>query len=948
MRACVGCARRESGIGATRGAASLTAAGPTYHAGVPVERDALSDQIHLLGDTLGETIVEQEGRPLFELVEEIRALAKAFRAGDAAAGERLNARVAGLSLAEAHGVAKAFAAYFQLVNLAEEQERLRILRERTRAADASGAPMGETLADAFSTLAREGIGADETQALLDRLRVMPVFTAHPTEAKRRTVLFKHDRLSGILARLETEGLLPDERRDAILGLREEIVSLWQTDETRSHRIGVLDEVRNGLYYFEATLFDLVPRMQARLRRALESAYPERAFRVPIVLRFGSWIGGDRDGNPYVTLEVTEQALREHQLMALRLHQRSLERIGNHLSSSGRRGTTPALRESLEVDALLFPEEARRARERYPDQPYRQKLALVRTKLGATAEAAARPWRADHRPRSGAYRNAEEFLADLALVRESLREHRGERLAEGRLADVVAQAECFGFHLATLDLRQHSASQTEALEEIFDRYGASGYREWSEERRIEILTGELLGSRPLTPAHLDFSPATRESVELFRLVRRAHERVGPRSIDCFVISMTRHASDVLAVLLLARDAGVAEGLDVVPLFETVADLQRAPEILGRLLDNPAYMRHLEARGRAQQVMIGYSDSNKDAGYLAANWELHLAQRRLPALCQERGVRLTLFHGRGGTAGRGGGRTNHAILAQPPESVQGRLKLTEQGETVTARYAVPALAERHLEQLLHAVIVASGKRPRSSPSRNGAWEQALNDLAARSAAAYRELVRAAPTLDYFRQATPIDAISQLNLGSRPARRAGGAGIEDLRAIPWVFAWTQSRVTLPGWYGIGAAVAGWAGTHVERLELLATMYREWLFFRTVMDNAQMSMRKADMRIAELYASLAGEEVRAAVFPRLREEFERTESALLRLTGQRDLLDREPWLQRSIRVRNPYIDPMNAVQVALLRRLRVTSDAAEAEELRTAILASVNGIAAGLRNTG
>jgi phosphoenolpyruvate carboxylase len=313
-----------------------------------------------------------------------------------------------------------------------------------------------------------------------------------------------------------------------------------------------------------------------------------------------------------------------------------------------------------------------------------------------------------------------------------------------------------------------------------------------------------------------------------------------------------------------------------------------------------------------------------------------------------VRLTLFHGRGGTAGRGGGRTNHAILAQPPESVRGRLKLTEQGETVTARYAVPALAERHLEQLLHAMIVASGTRPPSSPSRNGAWEQALSDLSARSAAAYRDLVRAPATLEYFRQATPIDAIGQLNLGSRPARRAGGGGIEDLRAIPWVFAWTQSRVTLPGWFGIGAAVAGWGGANVERLELLATMYREWLFFRTVVDNAQMSMRKADMRIAELYASLAPEEVRDAVFPRLREEFERTESALLRLTGQRDLLDREPWLQRSIRVRNPYIDPMNAVQVALLRRLRAASNSGEAEALRAVILTSVNGIAAGLRNTG
>jgi phosphoenolpyruvate carboxylase len=731
-------------------------------------------------------------------------------------------------------------------------------------------------------------------------------------------------------------------------LREEVIALWQTDHTRLQRPGVLDEVRSGLYYFESTLFDLVARLRRKLVRALGRSYPGREFELPPVVRFGSWIGGDRDGNPHVTLEATEQALREHKLLALRLYQRAIEGLHAHLSTSGRLGVSAALRESLDADARLFPDEARRSAERYPDQPYRQKLAFVHRRLAATAEATGRPWRADHRPRPSAYRDANALLADLRLVQASLRAHRGARLAGGRVAALVVQVEAFGFHLATLDIRQHADRHARALDEIFRRYGVPGYLEWPEERKVATLSAEILGSRPLTPAHLDFSQATSESVALFRLIRRAHERVGAEAIDSYVISMTRGASDVLAVLLLARDAGVADALDVVPLFETIADLHAAPGIMAQLLANPEYAAHLEARGRRQQVMIGYSDSNKDGGYLTANWELHLAQRRLPAVCEAAGVRLALFHGRGGTIGRGGGRTNRAILAQPPESVRGRLKLTEQGEIITNRYAVPALAERHVEQLLHAVILASAKRPAASPSRGGAWEQAMDALSPTAQQAYRALVRAPEALRYFHAATPIDEIGQLNIGSRPARRADGESIEDLRAIPWVFAWTQSRVNLPGWYGMGSAIGHWAGEDPGRWELLGRMHREWPFFRTVVENAQMSMRKADVAIAALYAELAEPGTRDAVFAAIAAEFARSEAAILRLTGQKDLLEAQPWLQRSIRLRNPYIDPMNAVQVALLRRLRAASDPQEAAALRAAVLVSVNGIAAGLRNTG
>ena len=913
------------------------------------ERDRLSEQVHLLGDLLGETIVEQEGRPLFDLVEEVRGLAKAHRAGEEGAGERLLRRVEALPLAESRGVVKAFSTYFKLVNAAEEQERVRVLRRREREAHAAGASATETIGAAVRELRGSGRTDGEMQALLDRLLIMPVFTAHPTEAKRRTILTKLARIADVLRQLDLDSPTPEEERAAQEVLREELVSLWQTEETRAYKPGVMDEVRNGLYYFETTLHDLAPAIVATLERAVAAHYP--GLRVPpAFLRFGSWIGGDRDGNPFVTAAVTEEALRAHQDLALRLLRRGIERLHGHLSATERRGVSAELEESLRRDAALFPDDAKRSDERYRHQPYRQKLLYVYRRLGATLEASGRPWRADHRLRPGAYPSAAALLEDLHLLQRSLLAHRGERIAGGRLGTLVRQAEIFGFHLASLDIREHAGRHTSAVAEVLGRYGiAPGYAAASEAERSRFLTTEILAGRPFTPHRLDFSPATNETLEVFRLVRRAHERIGVAAVETCVVSMTRAPSDLLAVLLMARDAGVSDRLDVVPLFETVEDLHAAPETMERLYENPAYARHLAARGAAQTIMVGYSDSNKDGGYLTANWELHLTQRALAAVCRKHGVSLTLFHGRGGTVGRGGGPTNRAVLAQPPESVGGRLRLTEQGESVTNRYAHPALARRHLEQLVHAVLLAGGRRPSPSPSRGGAWEKALNDLAPVAQTAYRELVHETPSLArYLRAATPLDEIERLNIGSRPARRGPAADLADLRAIPWVFAWTQSRMTLPGWYGLGSALSGWAGEDESRWALLATMYRDWPFFRTLVDNAQLALRAADLLIAAVYATLADPRDREAVFPRLREEYRRTEAALCRLTGQRDLLDEAPWLKRSIRVRNPYIDPMNYVQVALLRRLRGNPDEAEAEEMRDAVRLTVNGIAAGLRNTG
>ncbi len=916
---------------------------------MPETRDALGEQIHLLGDLLGETIIEQEGAAVFELIETIRGLAKASRGGDAAAGGRLLALADELPISQARAVVKAFAAYFQLVNLAEEEERVRVLRERGRQAHARGEPMDETIAAAIRRLRDEGLSAGDVQELLDNLFIMPVFTAHPTEAKRRTILKKLNRILDALHELDFHTPTPAEAAAVRVLLREEIVSLWQTDDTRSRQPAVLDEVRNGLYYFDTPLFDLAPRLYAELAAALAAFFPGEPFRIPIFLRFGSWIGGDRDGNPFVTPAVTEETLREQKAQALRLYQRTIDRMHGHLSTSSRLGISAELAASIESDARLFPEDAQRLAARYPMQPYRHKLDFIYRKLGATLAANDRPWRADHLPRPNTYERVEEFIADLRLIQDSLRQHRGGRLADGRLAGLVCQAEVFGFHLATLDIRQHAERHTAALAEVFACYGlAEDYAALPEAQKVALLTAELLSPRPLAPARLDFSEATNETLELFRLIRRGHERVGPAAIESYIISMTTRPSDILGALLMAKDAGVADALDVVPLFETISDLHAAPGIMDQLFTNPAYAAHLAHRGRDQQIMIGYSDSNKDGGYLTANWELHQAQRALPAVCERHGVRLTLFHGRGGTIGRGGGPTNRAILAQPSESVRGRIRITEQGESITNRYGVAELAHRHLEQVIHAVLLTSGKRPAHPEAQGGAWEAALGALSGEAEGAYRAFVHGSTTLlSYFQAATPINDIGRLNIGSRPARRRATESINDLRAIPWVFAWTQSRTELPGWYGLGAACTAWARADEERWALLATMYREWPFFRTMIDNAQVSMGKADMCIAGVYAGLADCDTCAAVFPGIEAEFVRTEAAILRLTGQRALLDQAPWLQRAIRLRNPYIDPMNYIQVALLRRLRAASGN-EAEALHLVMLLSVNGIAGGLRSTG
>ncbi|RME59254.1 MAG: phosphoenolpyruvate carboxylase, partial [Caldilineae bacterium] len=642
------------------------------------------------------------------------------------------------------------------------------------------------------------------------------------------------------------------------------------------------------------------------------------FTLPSFLRYGSWMGGDRDGNPFVTLDVTEETLREHKSRVLRLYAERVEKLYNHLIMARTRvGFSDAFLQSLDADLARIPPEERPVLERFSLEPYRQKLILMYRRLMATVRENERPWSEQvHDPR--AYSDAAEFLQDLLLIRDSLCENRGERLAHGQLADLITQARVFGFHLASLDIRQHSDRHRAAVGEIFQRCQlADVYTDLEEADKVALLAQEIANPRPLT-ARLDYSPETNETVALFRLIRQARERIGPEAVQTYIISMTTSVSHVLEVLLLAKDADLFGQIDVVPLFETIEDLENAGRIMTDLFETPIYREHLARRNGRQQIMIGYSDSNKDGGYLRANWMLYRAQKDLAATCRAHNVKLLLFHGRGGSIGRGGGPANRAILAQPPESVQGRIKLTEQGEVISSRYSNPAIAHRHLEQLVNAVLLTSGRRPHYPDE--PLWADVLDEASRQAERHYRKLVDDPRFLEYFHGATVIEHVEHLNIGSRPARRKQTTNVRDLRAIPWVFAWTQSRVFLPGWYGLGSGLSSWIGqgNAQGRLGLLRQMYREWPFFRTAIDLAQVSMGVADIHIASLYSQLAPEDVGREILQAIQDEYILTERTVLQITGQEELLDNEQWLKRSIQLRNPYVDPLNYLQVALLRRYR------------------------------
>ena len=932
-------------------------------------RDPLSREVKLLGALLGQVIAEQGGPRLLNLVERTRRRSIAFREnGDESTERALAAELDLLDVDEAEALARAFSLYFQLVNLAEERDTVRHLKRDQRE---TGRPAEGTPADAVDWLLERGWSADGMAELLDRMRISPVLTAHPTEARRRTMLIALRRCYRLLEQLDDPRLGANDDAEIRRRLREEISILWRSAAVRRLAPSPIDEVRTAMTFFDETIFRVVPRVYRDFDRALERATEAtgggdggggggaaldpaltgdagrtgtRPARVAAFLRWGSWIGGDRDGNPTVTAELTRQVPRIHADHLLRGYEAVATRLLSTIAAYVPWAEVqPALEARLARDAEEVSETMRDMARRYPDEPYRRRLGAIMERLRRTRSYLTE----EGGPVGGRYEKPEQLVAELEEMQRCLVADRLPRVAFGEVQDFRWQVETFGFHLASIELRQHSEVHEAAVVAVTD------------------LAAELVPGVNVA-----------EVLATFRAAAAIQRRFGEDACHRYVISFTRSAEDVLRVLdlvAIAADAtipaaatgGFAPGapeLDVVPLFESSDALIGCGELLERLLRDPRYRRHLAARGNRQEVMLGYSDSNKEAGFLAAIWMLYRAQGRLAEVARRYGIELTLFHGRGGAIGRGGGPTNRAILAQAPRSIHGRFKMTEQGETVAANYANLAIAEHHLGLVASAVAIASTQEHDEcvdEVDRRG--EAAMDELAGLARRAYRSLVYEEPGFErFFRAVTPLDELSTMALGSRPARRGAAgdtaveaplvSGIASLRAIPWVFSWSQARIGLPAWFGLGSALEGFEKAHGEgSLAKIAELYRDWPFLTSAFDNAELILGRAEPRIAGLFAALAGDEEGARIWSAIVGEYERSIRGLAKVTGRTELLAAEPQVSRSIRLRRPYIDPLSHIQVRFLGRLRsLPADDPDRERFRRLVQLAVNGVAAGLQNTG
>ncbi len=927
--------------------------------------EPLSEQVNLVGAMLGQVISEQAGPEMLDLVEDLRLKCKeAAQKEDPALREEAAEKIRQLDEDEIGWLLRAYTAFFHLVNQAEQQEIIRINRERARAAgddDGAADARADSIGAAIGQLREEGYALDEVLDLIGRLDVQPTLTAHPTEARRRTILHKQQRIADALARLSRPDLTPDEEEATLDALYNHIALLAATDEVRAERPTVDEEVGQGLYFLTGAIWEAVPRVHADLRRALSRHYDEFDASAPLppFLRYRSWIGSDRDGNPNVTAAVTRRTVRRQRRAVLEKYREALRALREVLSVSERQARIPeALTAALEKDAeaVTLPEAVQ---QRYQHEPYRLKLShmLARVERLLEEEVAS--------PDEEENYTAARFVEDLRLVEKSLAESGFESVAErGPLRRLIAQAEAFGFHLAALDVRQHSGLHEETVAALLDLAGVEeDYAALSEEEKLSVLQAQLQNPRPLAPRGADLPETAKTVLEAFAVIREIVDEE-PEAMGAYIVSMTHAVSDLLEPMLLAKEAGLwrmsAEGevesaLNFVPLFETIEDLGKADERMETLFTDPVYEKQIAAREGFQEVMLGYSDSNKDGGYWMANWALHQAIGALGRKAEEHGVDQRLFHGRGGTVGRGGGRTNQAILALPPEAQNGRIRFTEQGEVISFRYALPAIARRHLEQIINAMLraTAAATPPHEETSAFPTDEDGarLSRIAERAMQTYRALIDDPDWWPWYAKATPIEHISRLPIASRPVSRAQGNEVdfESLRAIPWNFAWTQPRYTVPGWYGTGEALEA-ALEEDGAAEALGRLYEEWPFFRAVLDSAQREMRRARLPIARYYDALAtdalGEE--APFHDRIAEEYRRARTALLKITDQDALLDNSPVLQKSIALRNPYTDVLNLLQVDLIRRYRNASDDDARAALRQALFLSINGLAAAMQSTG
>jgi phosphoenolpyruvate carboxylase len=901
-----------------------------------------SDDEALLGGVLEEVICAVEGPEALDLHREAIELGERSRSGDAGAADQLAQLVAGLELTQIVLLIRMLTRWFQLMNLAEDLDRVR----RIRKLDEQPGPRRGSLHAAVAQLAADGTSAEELHETLAAAEVRLVLTAHPTEARRYTTVSKLSRIFALLRELDERRPGHGNQEQIRRRIAAAVQEMWGSDELRAVTTTVLDEVRAGLIYFSSTLTEVVPEVYRDLESTIRETYPDFDGPVPPLLSFGSWIGGDRDGNPNVTPRMTASALELMKDACLSHHEARMRTLGSRITLSARvAGEPEELRGLLDGLEQRFPDVAALARERSPEEPYRRLFKLLAARLRATRKG----W-------DGGYHQPAELLVDLRVAEQALRAQNASFVAEDALRDAIRQVEVFGFHFALLDVRENSAVHRAALDEILDVLGVQeGYAALAQHDRAIVLAREIADRRPLIPQDISgFSSATREVVETFRTLYDLLRGDHPGTIDSYVISNTTCPSDLLEVLLLMKEVGLARAggrdaqLRIVPLFESGETLENAGETIRALLDTPVYRAALDAVGE-QEVMVGYSDSNKDVGYVASGWHVYRAQLEMAQVFREHEVAWQFFHGRGGAVGRGGGPSYTAVRAQPSGTVAGRLKVTEQGEMLSAKFSLREIAHRELELTTSAALVTTLDRTASDrPERQRRFETVVAHMAEVSTAAYRDLVYGdADFADFFHAATPVREVSRLQLGSRPAKRHATARIEDFRAIPWVFSWTQTRAVLPAWFGLGTALE--SARERFGVELLREMECDWPYFAALISNAEMACVKVDLDIARRYAELCvTDEIRERIWGTIETEFRRTVREIGAVCDEEQLLDREPILRRAIARRNPFIDPLSFVQLELLRRLRAPGGDPDDAELVRASLLAINGIAGGLRNTG
>ncbi|HEY6093457.1 MAG TPA: phosphoenolpyruvate carboxylase [Gallionellaceae bacterium] len=907
----------------------------------------LRDDIRLLGRILGDTLREQEGDATYELIENVRRAAVRFRKSqDDRDRELLEQVLDSLSPSDTLSVVRAFSFFSQLSNIAEDLHHNR----RRRAHLKAGSPPQEgSLQLALERMEEKHVTPAALQAFFDKALISPVLTAHPTEVQRKSILDCQLIISSLLSERDRIEMTPDELADNEEALRRFVLILWHTRMLRTAKLTVPDEIKNGLSFYNYTFLSEIPKIYAGLEKQVEARFGQR-LHIPPFLRVGSWIGGDRDGNPFVTHKVMLDAAKRHSATALEYYLQETHLLGRRLSLSTR---MVKVSDELAAFAAHSPDKAV-SRE---DEPYRRALIAIYARLVATAENMGHrvehlhPVSHDVKP----YANAQEFIAELDILIDSLEFHGATYLSRGRLAYLRRAAEVFGFHLAPLDMRQHSAIHQQTVSELLAQGGVADYNEMDEQARRKALVHALQEAEPLA-ADLDkFSELAQGELRLMHAAAEIHGHFGRAALPNYIISKTDDVSDLLEVALMVQQAGLLESgkqpqlhVNIIPLFETIGDLRGCGPIMDALFSIPFYRQLLKSRGDTQEVMLGYSDSNKDGGYLTANWELYKAEVELVKVFAKHGIELRLFHGRGGTVGRGGGPSYQAILAQPPGSVNAQIRITEQGEVISSKYSDPEIGRRNLEILIAATMEATLVHHHGDDSTMPEFHRIMEVLSVDAFAAYRKLVYETPGFtDYFFASTPIREIAELNIGSRPSSRKASNNIEDLRAIPWVFSWSLTRAILPGWYGFGSAVKQLIDKEGEAaLAQLRDMYENWAFFRGLLSNMDMVLSKTDMGIASRYAELVPDaELRNKIFGEIEAEWNRTVEMLFAITGASTLLQDNPTLARSLTNRTPYIDPLNHLQVGLLQRHRAGDND---EKVKRAIHLTINGIAAGLRNSG